>query len=227
MNILRPQVTYSVAIHENSLILSPGDTNNLSPEDKANSLGYRLPENGDLEFKDNQLHILHNYKGILSKQVPEELLDSYLDVNDIEFVFYRGNPYLYHTRHELLLIRVPDELFEILDPFEDNKYATTIVDEKVYLISLSYYGRAIKGTMMKLLDQVEFIYQEDEDKSKIISKSYFKRGDKTYHLHECSLTIHEEDIILISNKYQENVVAVLAKVAKTDVCLTRVAKTEV
>ena len=217
-NIIKPRVTYSVAIHDEALIITPGDANSLKEKEEAESLCYKFPE-GELMIKKNNIHITANYKTILDQPLPKEILNSDIDVDDIEFVFYQGSPYIYYNEYNLLLIRVPEALFEVLDPVDKTNYFVSIIENKVYLISNSYCNRTLTAKPMKLTENTEFIVVDKEDRRNMIEKSYFKKRNIEIYLNECHLTSHEGNIILVTNKYHENLATGLAQISENEMIL--------
>ncbi len=212
MNIYRPKVNYSLAIHDAALILTPGDATNYGKEDQVSSLGYRFPEDSTLTLESDRIVIGPDYKPILSQPENQEILTRQLDVHDIEFVYYQGHPYLYYTDEELLLIRVPDCLGEILDPIIKDKYVTTLIDSKVYLCTLSSLNRVVKKQEMKLEPSVELVYHENQDQNKILEASYFIKFDTNINLKECSLLRQKEHITLVTSKISAHLATTLASV---------------
>lgn len=216
MDYISPQVIYSVAIMDDTLIITPGDTSNMKVDDKLESLAYRFSPDGGLAIVNGKIHVLPTYKPILNQKLTEGLLDCFLDINDIEFAIYKMSPYLVHSASKSLLTEVPDALYEVLDPVHPNKYCTTIMEDKLMLVSLSYLGRPLKAKEMVPEEDVKFLLHKSEDPVEVLEKSHFLKNSKSVYLTDCSLVEQGDYITLITNKVHENLASTIAHLKTTE-----------
>lgn len=212
MNYTSPKVTYSMTIQGNNLIISPGDIHNIDNYDEIESLAYHFGPNSHLSIVNSKIHILPTYKPILKQTIPKNLINSFLDVNDIELGMYNELLYIILSEQGLILARVSDELYKIIDPPKPNSFSTTILDNKPVIVSMSYMGRVINYKQLILDNDVLFNEYQSKNSLDILSKSYFTKYNTIIYLHDCKLMKNKDVIHLITFKINPNILSNIAHI---------------
>ncbi len=210
MQLEYPTTTYSLALVDSSLLITPGNQGDIAEGDEVESLRYQPPPNQGIEINDDYLTLETNYQAILDQPLPSGLINQKITVQDLEFVFYRGHPYLAYSPDKLLLIRVPDSLDMVIDPAIPHRYVTSMINEHLYICQLSGLNRVVKKAIMTLEKDVKLKVFSEQDPLKRLENSYLEKYEKRVYLKDCYLTSLEDKIFLVTDKIQDNVCCGLA-----------------
>ncbi len=212
MELQYPTATYSLALVDGSLLVTSGNQLETKEGEEVESLRYQPPTDLGIQMTDEYLTIDETYQAILDQTFPPGLRNQKITVQDLEFVFYRGQPYLAYSPSKLLLVRVPDSLAEVLDPSVEKKYVTTLFHHKLYICQLTSLNRIAAKSPMKLEDGVTLTFIDEKDGIKRLENSYFQKYGEKIYLRDCYLTSKDDHIIMVTEKISANFCCTLASV---------------
>ena len=115
-----------------------------------------LPKESKLELTHDGLHIHQDFTCVLEDVPTQDIQGHVFPLEDVEFRVQGGNPVLYLTPYRLPLIRLSNQLLEILDPPLGKDYQPHVYEGKLYIGRHTPLGRVADAKEAQLSDGIQF-----------------------------------------------------------------------
>ena len=140
-----------------------------------------LPKASKLELTGDGLHIHQDFTCVLEDVPAHDIQGHVFPLQDVEFRVQNGNPVLYLTPYRLPLIRLSDQLLEILDPALGNDYQPHVHEGKLYIGRQTPLGRLADAKEAQVSDGIQL----ECGRSSGAGSRFRLRNGQRVHLEEC------------------------------------------